>query len=164
MSPFLERGIVQEILEAKKVYRTMYKRNHKKEKRKVTKSIEVVFTHKEFEILTTEAMRHNLSRTKFIRQSTFAYIDKRYIVPNEAMLHKVLQALAMILFDIENREEENDISRINVLELKEQLWDIEKKVRINTVSPYTLEQIIEKEILKDISYKESLLTFIQTIR
>ena len=149
MAPFLETGHANVIAEAKKHWRRTYKANWRKEKRKKEKEVTLSWTKDEFKTLKEEAKRHSQKPTRFIKQATLAYISKRYVVPNQREINKLLQLVAMTYNAIEAIVEDEEHYTTGVKRMQEELFILEHEIRVTLLSPKTIEQIIEQEIQKD---------------
>ncbi len=164
MSPYLERGNVAEILWAKKEYRRIYKAKWRKVNRTKNKAYTVSLTSEELQVLTEAAKKHKQKPTIFIKQATFAYINKRYVVPNQQEMNKVLQLVAMTYNAIESIAQEPEIDLSNIKKMQEELFILEHEMRVTLLSPKTIEQIIEQEIQKDPTTEEYLIRFFERIK
>ena len=160
IAPYLEKGISEEIAEAKRNYRRQYKAAWRKANRKENKAITVQWSKEEIKTLSDEAKRHKQSTTRFIKESTLAYINKRYVVPNPTEVNKILQLLAMSYNTIENIANENPI---DFKKMKEEILQLEHELRITFLSPKTLEQIIEEQARKNPEIIQKLNTILATI-
>lgn len=163
LEPFLEKGNEQEIVLARKQYIRVYKAKWRKEKRRKEKELTISWTTEELKLLTIEAKRHKMSRSIFIKKSTLAYIDKRFIVPDILAVRTLLQFLAMQFNSIEEMICENKLNLQSGRELMEKINDQEKAVRIAMYSPKTLEQLITENILKDYSAKANIYRLLETV-
>ncbi len=163
MEPSFEKGDDAAIKRAKADYRRQYKARWKKEKRKVDKEITTSWTKTELKELTIEAKRHSLSLAGFIKQSVLAYMSKSYLVANKKEVDKILQLVGMMYNRIENLVDEQSITRVMGIEIKEELYKLEREVRIQLISPYTLEQTIQNHLQNKPEAKTQLLNFIQSL-
>lgn len=164
MSPYFEKGNPTEIAWAKKEYRRRYKARWRRVFRKENKSFAVAWTKEELHTLTDAAKKHKQKPTRFIKQATMAYINKRYIVPNQREMNKVLQLVAMTYNAIETiaGDEENYIT--GVKRMQEELFILEHKLRLTLLSPKTIEQIIEQELQKNPGIEDYLIRFIERMQ
>ncbi len=94
-SGVLENGSHEEIQNVRKEYWKAYKRIWRKNKRNTVKEITISFLPDEFKEITNEYKRHKLSRTEFIKQACFAYMNKTFLVPDVKDVRKISQLLAM---------------------------------------------------------------------
>jgi hypothetical protein len=164
LSPYLERGNVAEILWAKKEYRRIYKAKWRKVNRKENKAFTVSWNKEEFHLLTETAKRHKVKPTRFIKQATLAYINKRYVVPNQQEMNKVLQLVAMTYNAIESIAQEPEIDMPGIKKMQEELFILEHEMRVTLLSPKTIEQVIEQEIQKDPATEEYLIRFFERLK
>lgn len=163
MAPILETGDEKAISSAKKEYRRKYKAEWRKKKRRVTKEITTAWNASEFKLLKDEAKRHNESVTRFIKRATVAYMDKRYVVPDEVKVTKVLQLLALAYNRISELVDETIISASAGRLALADLSQLEKDIRITLFSPKTIEQVLTEQVSKYPGDKNRLIEFIQTI-
>lgn len=98
----LEKGNAVEILQAKKLYWNEYKRKWRLEKRRNEKEFTISLTNDELSMLSKEAKRHKRSITRFIKESSLAYINKVYLVPDVIELRQIHQAISMVYNLAEN--------------------------------------------------------------
>lgn len=164
LSPYLERGNVAEILWAKKEYRRIYKAKWRKVNRTKNKAYTVSWTSEDLKALTEASKRHKQKPTQFIKQATLAYINKRFVVPNQQEMNKVLQLVAMTYNAIESIAQEPEIDLSNIKKMQEELFILEHEMRVTLLSPKTIEQIIEQEIQKDPTTEEYLIRFFERIK
>ncbi len=162
MEPHLRSGDQEAILLAKKEYTRMYKTKWKKESRKLKKEVTVSLSQDEYKQFKMEAKRHELPLSRYIKRSAQAYQDKTYLVPGIDNIQKMIQLVTMMYLLVEGYDEENkDEDKFSILK-----YDLDKlgtELRHTFLSPITVEQAIEKKILQDPHYRESILSFIQNL-
>ncbi len=164
ITPYLERGIEKEIQEAKKVYRANYKKKWRQENRKVNKSISVSWAKYELQLLTEAAKKHKQTPTRFIKSATLAYINKSYVVPNQKEITKLIQILAMSYNSIEQLRDEHGMDRFSVKNVQDELYNLEREVRIALLQPKTIEEVIRAELIKNPETQSKLIAFISNLR
>ncbi len=164
LSPYLEKGDVVEILWAKKEYRRIYKAKWRKVNRTENKAYTVSWTTEELQVLTEAAKKHKVKPTRFIKQATLAYINKRYVVPNQQEMNKVLQLVAMTYNTIESISQESEIDLSSIKRMQEELLILEHEMRVTLLSPKTIEQILKQEIEKDPGTEEYLIRFFERMQ
>ncbi len=79
----------EDIQRARKQYWREYKRKWRNEQRKKEKEFTITLINEELKMLTYEAKRHKMSRTRFLKETTFAYINKSFIVPDSLEVRKI---------------------------------------------------------------------------
>lgn len=163
MAPFLELGDEQVIATARKEYRRKYKTQWRKAKRKQIKEITIAWEKDEYKNLKDEAKRHKESITRFIKRATIAYMDKRYVVPNEEQVTRVMQLLALIYNSISELKEEETIRQETGKKLLFDVCQLELDIRVQLFSPKTIEQVITEYIHKKPTHKSQLIEFIQVL-
>ena len=160
----LQKGRDEELKKARAAYWADYKRTWRKQKRRQVKEFTVSFTMEELKLIADEAKRHKMSKTGYIKRTTLAYIDKRYVVPDEMEVKYISQLLAMnynILLQM--AEEEKVQSHLGSI-LLDKVSELEKKVLIHLYHSKTLEDWIKQEIYKDVTLKDQILQILNSHR
>jgi hypothetical protein len=163
MAPFLETGNDKLIKEAKREYRREYKRAWRKAKRSIAKEITTTWEKGEFKILQTEASRHKESLSGFIKKATVAYMDKRYVVPNEQQVTKTIQYLALVYNSMEELYEDGLVAKEVERILQVQLSKLEHDIRVLLFSPKSIEQVIREQVSNSPQLKGKLIAYIQNL-
>jgi len=98
----LEKGSEEEIKTAKRKYRLNYFIEFRKQYRKKKQEYSVYYSKENAEHtkISQAAKKHNLTPTAFIRLSSLAYIDKKYIVPNQEQVAHLEQLLSDCLNEV----------------------------------------------------------------
>jgi hypothetical protein len=161
LTPYLEKGSPAEIAWAKKEYRRRYKAEWRRVHRKENKTFTVGWTKEELGILTVASKKHKVKPTRFIKQATLAYINKRYVVPNQQEVNKILQLVAMTYNAIETIIQESEINITSIRKTEEEIFQLEHEIRVVLLSPKTIEQILELEIQKHPDTKEHITQFLE---
>jgi hypothetical protein len=164
MEPFLEKGNEAMIIQAKKAYRRAYKARWRKQKRGISMEITTIWEKEEYKLLKAEAKRHKESITKFIKRATMAYMDKRYVVPNEEQVMKVMQLLALTYNSIGELIEDTLLSSDIAKKLQADVFTLERDIRIVLFSPKTIEQTIIELIYEKPALKQQLITCLETLQ
>ena len=105
----LESGTDEDISLARKKYWREYKASWRRKKRKEEKELTTSWTADEITELTNAAKKHKVSKTKFIKTSTLAYINKRYIVPDQIEVRRIAQLLAVTYNSIREMMDEDTL-------------------------------------------------------
>ena len=163
LEPFLESGNNEEIQKAKKEWFRKYKAEWRKAYRKKNKEFTISWTKEELKILSQEAKRHRLSKTRFIKKATMGYIDKRYIVPYQEEVNKTLQILAMIYNGIEDISKEGILPGNIAKDLQAVINRLEHDFRVAIFSPKTIEQVLSEVVKAKPGIKARLIQFIETL-
>lgn len=163
LEPFLENGNNEEIQKAKKEWFRKYKAEWRKAYRKKNKEFTISWTKEDLKILSQEAKRHRLSKTRFIKQATMGYIDKRYIVPYQEEVNKSLQILAMVYNSIEDISEEGKLAGNIAKDLHAIINHLEHDFRIAIFSPKTIEQVLSEAVKEKPNIKARLIQFIENL-
>lgn len=163
MAPFLETGHQSAITEAKKEWRRKYKANWRKQKRKLVKEITTAWEKEEYRMLKEEARRHKESITRFIKRSAIAYMDKRYVVPDEDKVTKMMQLLGLLYNRIQELTEDTTIPADAGRKVLFDVYELEREIRITMYSPKTIEQHIGEAIKQAPAIKNKLVEYIETL-
>jgi hypothetical protein len=163
MAPFFETGDDKLIKEAKREYRREYKRAWRKTKRSIAKEITTTWEKREFKILQEEAFRHRESLSGFIKKATMAYMDKRYVTPNEEQVTKTIQYLALVYNSMEELYTEGLIAKEIERILEVQISKLEHDIRVLLFSPKSIEKVIQEQIGSNPKMKERLVNYIQNL-
>lgn len=132
----LENGTEEEIKMAKKAYRKEYYLSYKRNQRATKPEFTISFTNKngEYTKVKRGAERHKMTITAFIRSSVLAYIDQKYLVPNQDQIANLEQILSQCL---------NEISKI--VSAKEKYhWEREQKFEAIEKQIEGLESVISQ--------------------
>ena len=161
-SGVLENGTSEDIQKVKNDYWKEYKRIWRKNKRKSGKEITISFSIDEFKEITSESKRHKLSRTKFIKQACFAYINKSYIVPDFKEVKRIAQQLSMTYNSIQGLIEENSIEFKSGRSILEAIIKLEREILPVLNNPKSLEALIKEHFLKNPNNKNVLIEHINS--
>ena len=159
----LENGTHEEIQEARKKFWREYKRDWRKEKRKSEKEFTISLSQEEQKQLSKEARRHNVSRTKFIKQACFAYMNKCYIVPEAVEVRRIAQVLAMTYNLIQKQVFEGRIDTLNGQEVLAKILQLESDLVPILNHPNTIEVYIKDWLAKAPQSKSIILELLRTI-
>jgi len=103
-SGVLEKGTEEEIKSAKKAYRKEYYLKYKRSQRLQKPEFTVNFSNDkgEYSIIQNAAKRHKMTVTAFIQASSLAYLNRRYLVPNQDQIASLEQILSQCLNEIQS--------------------------------------------------------------
>ncbi len=162
-SGVLMSGTPDEIRNARIIYWREYKRNWRKLKRRAEKEITLCLTADELQVITKEAKRHKISKTRFIKQACLAYLNKSFIVPDLKEVKKISQILAMSYNFIQEMTEENKMDFKSGKSILESIYRLEREILPVLNNPKSLEVLIKEHIEKNAKNKNSLVEFINSI-
>jgi hypothetical protein len=99
----LEKGTDAEIKEAKLKYRKKYLLKYKQNQRSKKPEFNINFSNEKGEYHNVEyaAKAHKMSITAFIRSAVLAYLNQRYVVPNQGQIAHLEQILSNCLNEIQ---------------------------------------------------------------
>ena len=168
-SGVLEKGTEEEIKAAKKAYRKQYLLNYKRKQRASKPEFTINLSKDSFEYsrILSAAKTHKQKVPTFLRLATLAYINKTYIVPDRFTIARLEQLLSGCLNEIQfivHQKERYFWGK------DQKLKDIEKRIEkleseIDEVlrHPFTLEELVTREINKKSELKGQLLTTISSL-
>ncbi len=159
----LESGSDEDLTLARKKYWRTYKATWRRKKRKEEKELTTSWTDDELTELTKEARRHKVSKTKFIKTSTLAYIDKRYIVPDQIEVRRIAQLLSVTYNSIQEMIYENALQLQTGKIILEKIFDLERQVLVSLHNPKTIEQLITETINENPQTKTRLYHLLETL-
>lgn len=139
-SGVLENGSHEEVQRVRNEYWNEYKRIWRKDKRKKEKEFTISLNSKEQKILAQVAKGHKISRTAFIKQATFAYINNSFIVPDAMEVKRISQLLAMIYNSIQELYEDDKIETITGRVILEKITQLERTIIPMLHNPKSLEE------------------------
>ena len=128
-SGVLESGNDEQIKTAKKQYRKLYYSTHKKQCRQRRHEFTIGFTKRngEYQRIIAGANKHHLKPSVFIRKASLAYLEMKFLVPDERIIVHLEQLLSDCLNEIKS-----------IVAIKEKyFWHRDEKI-----------EAIEKQILK----------------
>lgn len=164
MEPFLAGANKEEIEQAKKEYRKKYKAQWRRDNRKDYKELTIQWDKNEYQLVKTEAQKHKLSVTRFVKQAALAYINKNYLVLNYNEAIKIMQLLALIYNRIEELHNENILPLQFVKTLQLEMNQLEKDIRLIMFSPKTIEKILADILIEKPNAKTYLINFIENFQ
>jgi uncharacterized protein (DUF1778 family) len=162
-SGVLNTGNENAIALARKEYWRNYKKVWRKEKRKKEKEITISLNTEELKVITQSAKIHQRNVTAFIKESAFAYINKRYIVPSQETVHSIRQLLAMLYNQIEQLLDENKLQSELGNELKQKITELERFILPVLFNPKIVEKHIEELVRKEPIMKTKLLALLNNL-
>ncbi len=131
-------GTVEQIKEAKKIYKKKYLLAYKQRQRAEKKRSILFLLSKEngeYNTVSTVAKKHSMSVTAFLKSATLAYIKQYYIVPDRAQLAKMEQLLAQCLNEVQlitrtkekyswEREQKYEAIEKRIIQLENQIREV----------------------------------------
>jgi hypothetical protein len=159
----LELGTDEEITLARNKYWREYKASWRRKKRKEERELTTSWTADELTELTKEARRHKISKTKFIKTSALAYIDKRYIIPDQIEVRRIAQLLSVTYNSIREMMDENALQLHTGKIILEKIFELERQVLVSLHNPKTIEQLITETVNKNPLIKTQLYHLLETL-
>lgn len=135
----LDHGTHEEIETARKEYWKIYKRNWRKNKRIEETEVTTYFNDSEFKKLGAEAKFHNLSHPQFVKKAALAYMDSKYLVPNELEVRKITLLLSQYLDVIIDEIEEENLTHNKGDMILHKIEELEYKITILLREPKQVE-------------------------
>jgi hypothetical protein len=159
----LEKGTEVEINAVRKKYWSEYKRKWRKSRRKEQEEITTSYTKEEMNILIKAAKEYGMNRTQFIKETTFAYINKSYLIPHKKEVAYIRQLLGMMYNSVNDYRDSDNIRSGSINILLEKINALEKEILVSIHSIKPLEQSIENVVRNNPSLKDQLINFLNSI-
>ncbi len=162
-SGVLEKGTEEEIKSAKRAYRKIYLKKYKQIQRDEKPEFTVLLSRQkgEYGKIALAAKRHHLSIPAFLRQATFAYLNKAYLVPDTELVARLYQKLSDCLNEIHaitNTKEKYDWEHERKFEaIEKRIGKLETDIGELFHNPPPLEDAVRKAIEKNPDVREQLL-------
>ena len=163
LEPVLQTGGAKEIALARTQYWREYKANWRRQKRRSEKELTTSWTKDELKILTEAAKKHKVSITRFIKTSSLAYIDKRYIIPDQLEVRRIAQHLAMTYNSIQEMVNENELNLQTGKIILEKIFELERTFLVSLHNPKTLEQLITEAVKTSPKMKATLFELLENL-
>jgi hypothetical protein len=135
LEPYLATGNDFVIAKARKEYWKAYKAEWRKKQRQETKEVTVVLTQPEAKSIIAAAKKHKRSPAQFIKESSFAYLSKQYVVPDVVAINTIRQLLAVNYNALQKLFDENMLPYQAGIALMQQMQELERKVLIELYRP-----------------------------
>lgn len=162
-SGVLEKGTEEEIKVAKKAYRKGYILSYRK-KQRANKPEFIVFLSKsngDYSKISLAAKQHRMPITTFLRASALAYTNKTYIVPDRLQLAELKQLLSQCLNEIQTIVQQKEKyfwgKEQKFKEVEKRIGKLESEISQKLKQPFTLEELILKEIEREPALRDKLL-------
>jgi len=162
----LEKGTDEEIKKAKREYRKKYILQHRQKGRKTKPEFTVNLSkdNGEYSRIEYTAQQHKMKITTFLKSAVMAYINKTYIVPDKLQIAELEQLLSQCLNEIQTivkQKEKYSFEREQKYELIEKrIEKLESEINKVLKCPFTIEELIKKEIEGKPLLKEHLLSIL----
>ena len=160
----LETGTDDAIAKAKQAYWAAYKANWGKNHRKATIQFTIAFSEAEAIQISVSAKQHKRSRSRFIKESCMAYINKSFLFPDQVALGVIKQSMALNYHALQKLFDANvlpfQVGRMVML----QMTELEQVLRQQLHNPKTIEQMVEEAVKRNPEYKEILIRLLKNIR
>jgi hypothetical protein len=100
----LENGTDEEIKAAKRAYRKDYLLKYKRIQRTRKPEFIINFSNEkgEFHRIRSEAKRHNMTITAFVKKAALAYLEQKFVVPNADQVARLEQAIFDCLNEVQS--------------------------------------------------------------
>ena len=165
----LEKGTEEEIKSAKKAYRKQYLLNYKRNQRASKPEFTVSLSHNngEYSRIVASAKKHKRSVPTFIRLATLAYINKAYIVPDRLQMAQLELLLSQCLNEIKKLVQQKEKffwERERKFEkIEKHIENLESDIKELFSQPYTIEELVIKEIKKNPELTSRIITIISSL-
>jgi hypothetical protein len=160
----LEQGATeQELRSARKVYWAEYRKQWRRNARKSNKEVVITFDKDEYKQITDGAIKHKKNKTKFLKQCVFAYLNQRFIFPDEKEMKRLSQNMAMYYLLLKDLMELRNVNFDFKSHILKQVEEIERDVLVILHNPIKLEKYIKKGIAENTFSKDELIELIKNI-
>lgn len=105
----LERGIEEEIQQARKNYKKKYILSYKRKQRSQQKEFTVLLNKDEYKSMSAQAKNHHMTVVRFLKLAAIAYTNKKYIVPDREAVARIESTLIQIQNEIQAIAKRNKI-------------------------------------------------------
>lgn len=105
----LERGIEEEIQQARKNYKKKYILSYKRKQRSEQKEFTVLLNMTEYKNMSVQAKDQHMTVVRFLKLAAIAYTNKTYLVPDRESVARIEQTLIQILNEIQVIAKRNKI-------------------------------------------------------
>ena len=162
----LENGSDEEIKQAKRAYRKKYFTLHKRKQRALKHEFTLRFSkdNGEFVNIANTAKKHNMKISEFLKSAVMAYIEQSFVVPDQWQVTELEQILSQCLNEIQSivkQKERYSYEREYKYELIEKkIEKLESEIKSVLRCPYTINEIVLKEIELKPFLKEQLITML----
>ena len=104
---FLEEHISEtQLNQGKRMYRRIYNREYQRQRRKERPVVRISLSQSEYQTLQEAAHAHHRPLSSFLKESTIAYLNQTYLVPDEERLIEFREYLALMRYDIQRISEQ----------------------------------------------------------
>lgn len=157
----LEKGTEEQIKDAKKTWRRLYMLGYKQGQRKSHGEFTVLFSKKgEYQEIKAASMEHNMTVTRFIKQSALAYAKKIFLAPDREQAAHLERLLMQSCNEIRSLAR-NKVMQEKFFPLQKRIEALESSLSDHFNNPPPLEDAILKAIEKNPSRREYLLNLIK---
>jgi hypothetical protein len=167
-SGVLEKGTEEEIKAAKKSYWKRYILNYRRNQR-ITKPEFIVWLSKssgDYFKISIAAKQHRMAITTFLRAAALSYINKTYILPDRIQVMELKQLLSQCLNEIQSIVKQKEKyfwgKEQKFKDIEKRIEKLEYEINMKLAQPFTLEELIKKEIEKEPTIREHLLAFLNS--
>lgn len=137
----LEHGTEAEIQAARKEYQKKYILQYKRKQRGEMKEYIVLLKKDEQTLFKEAAQKHKTTIVRFLKTAALAYLEKKYIVPDQVQVAHLEQTLIQILNEIQALAKRNKILfTLNIQEIEKKINRMETVVNDILRSPETIEE------------------------
>lgn len=149
----------EQIKNAKKDYRLLYRREHKKLQRQRRKEFQVTFSLDEFRIVQSASKTHHRSVTRLIHDAALAYLEQRYLVPDQATvvaLHRFLGRCQQDIRAIKIRLEKSGRERLELMDLMRRVEEMEAELHPLLKRPVSIIDVVRNAVTESPAFAEQL--------
>lgn len=160
----LERANKEEIKNAKSEYRKKYLRDYKKKHRQSRKEYLVSYTLKDALIIQTNATKHGISESQWIKRSAHAYGEQTFLTPAPHVLHNILQILMLCRSYITMLSQKDTQawfkSNRNYESLEKIIHNLQTDITQTFAKPLLLQEAIQQAFKDNQAFRDWLINFL----
>jgi len=163
-----ENSSPEKVAETKSLYHKNYQKLYKQKRRKTLKYLRLELPQSDFDIIEKMAKRHQMKVATFARQSIFAYLSQRYLIPQTGELHQLKMEIRKIGTNLNqvarkvNQEQYPDYYQ-TVFNLKENVNELEQLIKSKFENPPNMIFLLEELFQNNPEMKEQVKSLISKL-
>lgn len=152
----LELGDELAIKAAKKAYRKSYQRAYKRHQRSQRKEYQIQLNKEENKHISETAKKHQLSPSKFIKKAALAYLQNKYVVPDNERIAQLEYLLSLAYSSMHQIAEKTPQLSHDYERLSQIIEKLETEVTQALRYPPSLEMLIVKTVKNNPNFRKIL--------
>ncbi|PCI19308.1 hypothetical protein COB64_04025 [Candidatus Wolfebacteria bacterium] len=164
-SGVLDNGTDEEIKEVKREYRKLYLTKWKRDRRLNHPEFTISLNKDENELIALQAIKHNRSRTAYLKAAALAYTNKTYVVPDKATLARIEQVLGSVYNCVDAIAQERQSTLFtrerDFVQLKKMVEGLEANISKSLREPRSVDEFIQRVIPNNENARERILSIVK---